>query len=598
VCRVQPDVWALPRAFDYLVPSEFAGLVRVGVIVRVPLHGRRVRGWVVADDVVPEAPHERLVPIHGVVSAGAPADVVALATWAAWRWAGPPSVFLRAASPPNLVDAAHWPEAVSARYPVAAPPGEIGARWPDAPVRLVIWPPAADRRALVASLLATDGSTLILVPEPASAGPLVRAVERSGRQVLHHRGDLAERARTEVWDRARRGATVVIGGRAAVWLPIPDLAAVVVLDEHDEAFQDERAPTWHAREVARERARRAKATLTMVSPTPSVDAARARDTVRVVPPARVLRAGWPIVEIVDLRAEPPGTGIASQVLGPAIHRAVDGGGLAICVVNRRGRARLLACRACRTLARCDTCGGALGQPDTELVCHRCGATRPPVCPVCGSTRFRAVRPGVRAVRDEVAALVPRVAVGDVDAATDRVGDAPVLVGTEAVLHRVRRDAHRPVRLVAFLAFDDELLAPRFRAHEQALALLARAARLLGPRGDGGRLLVQTHVPDHPVLEVPVSGDPTAFLAAESAVRAEIGFPPFGALAAISGATPAVDAAAAAIRNAGLSVLGGREGRALVRAMTVEELADGLARADLSAARALGRLRVSVDPPRV
>lgn len=598
VCRVQLDVPAVTRAFDYLVPESLEAALTVGTIVRVPLHGRRVRGWVVADDVVAETAVERLVPVHKVASAGPPPEVVALARWAAHRWAGPVTALLRAASPPNAVAAPVVAARASALYPVAPPPGDLGGPWPDAPVRVVTWPPAADRRALVVSLCAGEGSTLVLVPEPAAAGPLVRAIAREGREVLHHHGALADRVRTGVWDVARRGAQVVVGGRAAVWLPIPDLAAVVVLDERDEAFQEERAPTWHARDVALERARRDGAVVTLVSPAPSPDALAAAGAVAVVPAGRVLRGGWPTLDVVDLRDEPPGTGICARALGPAIQRALDAGGRALVVVNRKGRARLLACRACGSLARCAVCGAAVAQPDEQLECRRCGASRPPVCVQCGATRFRALRPGVHAVRDDVAGLVPRAAVADVDADTDVVGDAPVLVGTEAVLHRVARGDHPPVRVVAFLAFDEELLAPRYRAHEQALWLLVRAARLLGGRTGGGRLLVQTRMPEHPVLDAARRGDPTAFAAGETELRRALAYPPFGGVAELSGAPAAVGAAAEAVRAAGLTVVGGDTGPALVRAPSADRLADGLATADLGPARALGRLRVAVDPPRI
>jgi primosomal protein N' (replication factor Y) len=205
------------------------------------------------------------------------------------------------------------------------------------------------------------------------------------------------------------------------------------------------------------------------------------------------------------------------------------------------------------------------------------------------------------LRDEVAGLVPRVEVAEVDAATDPVdagvSAAPVLVGTEAVLHRLVRTRDHPVRLVAFLTFDEELMATRFRAHEQALWLLVRAARLLGPRTEGGRLLVQTRAPGHAVLRVAASGDPEPFAREEAEVRSELHYPPFGGLAEVSGAPAAVDAAATAMRDAGLTVLGGRDGPALVRAPSSTDLADGLARVDFAPARALGRLRVSVDPPR-
>ncbi|MGH9157950.1 MAG: hypothetical protein ACRD1K_19420, partial [Acidimicrobiales bacterium] len=97
--RVLPDARSLDKAFDYLVPDEFADRVRVGTVVRVPLHGRRVRGWVVADEVTPPE-GVRLLPLAGVVGQGPPPDVVELSTWAAHRWAGRRSSFLRTGSPP------------------------------------------------------------------------------------------------------------------------------------------------------------------------------------------------------------------------------------------------------------------------------------------------------------------------------------------------------------------------------------------------------------------------------------------------------------------------------------------------------------------
>ncbi|MEO7443237.1 MAG: hypothetical protein ABIW46_06880, partial [Acidimicrobiales bacterium] len=100
--RVLPDARSLDKAFDYLVPDELSGRVRVGTIVRVALHGRKVRGWVVADHVTPPD-GVRLLSLTGVAGEGPPADVVELAGWAAGRWAGRRSSFLRTASPPVLV---------------------------------------------------------------------------------------------------------------------------------------------------------------------------------------------------------------------------------------------------------------------------------------------------------------------------------------------------------------------------------------------------------------------------------------------------------------------------------------------------------------
>ncbi|HZR13380.1 MAG TPA: hypothetical protein VFC33_09025, partial [Acidimicrobiia bacterium] len=139
------------------MPDALDARVAVGTIVRVPLHGRRVRGWVVADGVAPETEPERLRPIAAAVSAGPSRELVDLCGWIAWRWCGPVVSLLRSASPPNVVapEAAPVPD-VGVHPVVDVPAGLDGIA--DAPVGLVAWPPASDRRALVRSLLAPSGS--------------------------------------------------------------------------------------------------------------------------------------------------------------------------------------------------------------------------------------------------------------------------------------------------------------------------------------------------------------------------------------------------------------------------------------------------------
>jgi primosomal protein N' (replication factor Y) len=230
-----------------------------------------------------------------------------------------------------------------------------------------------------------------------------------------------------------------------------------------------------------------------------------------------------------------------------------------------------------------------------LRCPRSHGDRPAICAACGSTALRPARPGIRRVRDDLAALLPRarVSVTEAGAGPDPVAD--VVIGTEAAFHRVGPD--RPVRLVAYLDLDQELLAARFRAAEQALWLLVRGARLLGGPSAGGRLLAQTRVPDHEVLAAARSGEPIPLLRTETARRQALALPPFGGLAVLSGDADAVATAVAALREH-VEVLGPVDGQALLRAPSSGELADGLAATDLGPARARGRLRVDVDPQRV
>ncbi len=602
------DVLAVERVFDYLVPEALASAVSVGTIVRVGLSGRRVRGWVVADGVEPQAAPERLRPLQAVVSAGPPPEVVELTAWAAWRFAGPRLPLLRSASPAAVIPPGP-PAPGRFGLPAGTPPpaeveaSALAAQAAQAPVSVVRWPPAGDVTALVTALVsgAGRGSTLVINPDPQAAAALASRLEAAGHRVVRYGagGRPAERARA--WDRARRGSCVVVGGRSAMLAPVPDLVAVVVLDDGAEALKEERSPAWHARDLAVERARRVGGRAVLVSPVPPLEALASAPV--VIPSRSTERGGWPVVEVVDRRREPPGLGLYSPRLVDALRRAVESKTPAVCVLNRRGRARLLACHACSELARCERCHAALSEGDDgSLACQACGHVRPKVCARCGGTRMRVLRSGVTRVREELAALLPGGEVAMVDAAATDVPQVPVIIGTEAVLHRVDEAG-----IVAFLDFDQELLAPRFRAGEQALWLLARAARLVGPRPSGGqprssrpggdgRVLVQTRLPRHEALDAAVRGDPGVLAAAEAPRRRMLDLPPYAALAELTGEAPALAVAAGELALAGVEASATGSGL-LVRAATHRELCDGLARA-LSAARPSGRIRAEVDPLRV
>lgn len=565
VVRVLPDVAAIDKTFDYLVPDALGDQVRVGTMVRIALAGRRVGGWVVEDDVEPPA-GKRLVALAKVTGWGPPADVVDLARWAAWRWAGRPATLLRTASPPVAVRGLPPPPAPRPPAPVVGEDDLVREAFARerAVVRL---PPAVDPFPFIAAAVAR-GPALVLAPSIARASHVTGRLRRQGTEVALVPRD---------WGRAAAGGATVVGARAGAWAPLPGLAAVVVLDAHDEVYQEERAPTWNAWQVAAERARRAGVPCVAVSPCPTLELLQWGEL--VVPSRARERSGWPAVDIVDRRKDDPRSGLYSERLVGALRA----GGRVVCVLNRKGRARLLACAACGELARCTTCDGAVEQDDEKLRCRRCGTVRPLVCASCGAQRFKNLRAGVSRVREELEALAG-VPVAEVtrDSGDDE-GRAAVIVGTEAVLHRVPQ-----ADVVAFLDIDQELLAPRYRAAEQALALLARAARMVG--GRGGRVLVQTRLPQHEVLTAALHADPGRMVAAESARRRSLGFPPFSALALVS--SEAADDYAAAL-PVHLDRLGPVEGRWLVRAPDHRTLCDGLAHTP----RPSGRLRVEVDPLR-
>ncbi len=586
--RVVVDETGVTRPFDYLVPADLADRVRVGTRVRVALGPRRAGAWIVAVDVEPPA-GVPLRPIAKVTGEGPDADLVDLAEWARWRWAAKTVVpFLRTASPERATPA--LPPPAVRDHPVPAPADPVLVDALAGGTAVLRTPPTADPLPLAQAASAL-GPALVLCPSRDQARSLAVRLRRAGVPTALH---------PEQWDRAAAGGCTVVGARAAAWAPVPGLAAVVVLDEHDEVHQEERSPTWHARDVAVERARRAGVPCVLATPTPSLEALDLGRLVRVDRAAE--RAGWPAVVVVDRTEEDVGR---NALFSPALVDVVRSGARVVSVLNTKGRAALLACGSCRAVARCADCGGAVRLPTRgseevpRLTCRRCGRTRPVICAGCGATDLRTIRMGVSRVADDLAALAgePVVEVTGDDAhdpaARRRADGARLLVGTEAVLHRVER-----ADVVAFLDLDAELLAPRYRAAEEALALLVRAGRIVGGRRDGGRVLVQTRLPDHEVVRAAVLGDPARWSDVEAARRADLGLPPAVALAEVGDA--AGEAFAEALRTvvadaaSPVRVRGPLEGTWRVEAPDHASLCDALA----ATARPPGRLRLAVDPPRL
>lgn len=566
-----PDVAAIEKEFDYVVPASWddgrSDRLVVGSMVRVPLAGRRVAGWITAVDVDPE-PGVKLAELSKLSGIGPDADMLALAEWAAWRWAGRRVALLRAASPERMVAAA----AIAPRAaPVPDGPRDVFDEAFDLGVATVRVAPSDDGIA-VALAACRRGAALIVVADAGRARRLAVALRRAGQRVALGGDD---------WAIAAGGATVV-GSRSAVWLPMPDLRAVVVIDEHDSRLKEERTPAWNARDVAIERARRSQAPVVLVSPVPSLEALTSGRLLRQ--PRSTERDGWPMIDVHDRRDDDPvRAGLFGERLGPLL----AGRDRIVCVLNRKGRARLLACSACGELARSEDGATTMVLVEDHLQTPDGLERRPVVCAHCGSTTLKNLRLGVERAREELAALVGE-AVDEVTATTTEAPSSRVIIGTEAVLHRVDR-----ADIVVFLDFDHELLSTRQRAAEQALGLVAHGARLTGGRGDGGRIVIQTRQPDHEVINAAVLGDPSIVAIAERDRRRALSLPPYGAQVSVSGAGGA-EFIAALPSSDSFDVRGPIDGQWLLRGEALEPILDVLA----NTTRPAARVRIEVDPLRV
>lgn len=571
IARVLCDRSGPDRAFDYRIPADLAHRVAVGSVVRIDLHGRRIGGWVRELDPVDASPAEELLPIQRVSGVG-PDDVVCeLAEWAAHRWAGRRSQFFRAASPARVVNAV-GASSYSGVKPEPRSPATTGLL--DGVGGVLRLPPTSDVLPSVWSCL-QRGPVLVIVPGVDDAAILNSRIGRAGvtTALLPHE-----------WHRAAAGVDVTIGTRIAAFARMPELASIVVLDEFDERLQSESSPTWHAREVLSERAHRAGIPLVLVSAVPTPEGLEGRE-VAAPPPTRE-KAGWPDLVVSDLsEGDHRSVGRLSSAV---IHELRDTSRRVLCVINRTGTSRLLACKGCRELATCEQCESLMSQPgDDELFCAKCGSRRPLLCTQCNGMSFSNLRPGTGRLVKELAAAAGRSAVlieGDAQPEWSS-GSTDVLVGTEALLHRV---AHADT--VVFLDIDGELFAPRFRAGEHVLELLARAARVVGRRGDGGRLILQTMHPDHELLKAVGRLDIAAATEAERMHRQALSLPPYGAMAVIEG-----ESAGDFVASLPDTVrVGGSGDRRQVRGSTPDVLADALA---VGQRPAKGRLRVAVNPNR-
>lgn len=603
VVGVLPDVTGVDRIFSYLVPAELDERCSIGSVVRVPLGSRRVRGWVIEEQH--EVEELALREIHSFVSFAATEEIVELARFAAWRYAGRLRAFLVAASPqrninqlPSTLEATADRQSVEDDAPVAAAIQRALAQ-PSAVLRL---PPSTPRLEIVESALRSlrlfgrQGSVLVLLPEHADVARLGDLLSSRGEDVATYPDD---------WQLARTGARVVIGTRNAVLAPLSELSGIVVVDAHAEAYINERTPSWRAPVLARERARRADVPCLLVSPTTTLDLLGTDEahTLRF----DVERAGWPHLEILDRRNEDPRIGLFASGLAEIVRQArrAEPRRPVVAMLNRTGRARLLACRSCGELITCERCAAALVEslPDAQaeaagsevkmLACPKCHATRPVICSRCHSTSLRSLRIGVHRATEEFQALIGEPAT-ELTASSDMAPvDAGLIVGTEAVLHRVRAAS-----LVVMLDFDQELGAHRLRGAEHALGLLARAGRLVGGRGGSRsgfvrRVVVQTRTPDHVVLKAAVAGDPGILTSSERQMRQALHLPPYSALALLSG-PEAQEVADALAGTAGVEVASAEERGILVRAQHDVLLLDALFELQVAARD----LRVEVDPESV
>ncbi|NPV14438.1 hypothetical protein HPY86_05855 [candidate division WOR-3 bacterium] len=355
------------------------------------------------------------------------------------------------------------------------------------------------------------GSVLFLMPERRLKewGNLAREIWGEG--VIEYHNGLSLANQRKAWLKAVESErALIIGVRAAVWVPVRNLSGVVILEEHFPGYKEERRPMWHARDVAIARAKFASCPVLLTDRTPTLETygniKSGRFTLLAPLKFTVTRERIFVVDMRLHRGE-----LFSPRLLTELRRAVDKGRVAVLFLNRKGVSRFVVCRQCGRVLKCQECGvpGVL-TADARIVCRYCGSgyEAPDKCPLCQGVDFEFRAPGVDMVQRKLKEY------GFTGAGMQ------IVVGTKKLLSQ---DFPDNLGVVGIVNLDTEFALPDFRTREKVLHLLGNLITRV--QRQRARLVIQTYRPEEPVLDCCLQGDAEKFLKEELRLRKEAGFPP-------------------------------------------------------------------------
>lgn len=392
---------------------------------------------------------------------------------------------------------------------------------------------------------------LVLVPEISLTPQTIEAFRGrfSDIAVLHSHLHVAERGNH--WRRIARGQVqVIVGARSAIFAPTGKLGLIVIDEEHESSFKQEKTPRYHARDVAVMRARLENIPILLGSATPSLESwhnAQKGQYTLLTLPRRVADRPLPLVKLIDLKhdrhADKKPHGL-SPSLERAMKQALDANGQVMLLLNRRGYSTYLFCPACGHVEHCKFCDLSMTYHREQHVtmCHYCGyETKPPEkCPVCGAGQVLYQGMGTEKLQAEIEAKFPKCKVERMDSDTMkrpgshgkvldafRRGDIHILLGTQMIAKGLD---FPNVTLVGVVNADVGLHHADFRASERTFQLLAQVAGRTGRGDTAGYVYIQTLQPDHPSIALAAKHDYLTFAQEEMQARRAHNYPPFQRMA--------------------------------------------------------------------
>ncbi len=366
---------------------------------------------------------------------------------------------------------------------------------------------------------------------------------------------LSQGERYTTWQSASQGKiNIMIGARSAIFAPFPNLGLIIIDEEHDTSYKQEKRPMYHTRELAQKRAELERATLVLGSATPSLEAfyralTGSKPYRLLTLPERIYKRSLPSVDVVDMREElekSKNRGILSLKLSEAIADRLKKGEEIILFLNRRGYSTFILCRECGFVLKCPNCNVSMVYhfDEKKVKCHYCNHRdeAPRFCPRCGSRKIRYFGTGTEKVEQVVKKMFPgaKVMRMDIDTmhykhAAQKIFNAfrqkkvDILVGTQLV---AKGWDFPDVTLVGIISADTALNLPDFRSAERTFSLITQVAGRSGRGPKGGEVIVQTYNPDHYSIRMAVMHDYCSFYDKEIEFRKELSYPPITNLVVI------------------------------------------------------------------
>lgn len=545
--------------FTYGVPKELVDQVQVGHVVSLPFRGKK-RAGVVIEAV--KKPDFKTLEIGAIVTGPLPEHLISLVPWMRDYYASPVSEIVKTILPNGVLKKRRKvsPQKIK---------GQIRKRPDLTPNQATIVREILEKKTkphlvfgvtgsgktevyldVLEKVIASGKQAIVLVPEVAlTPQTVMRFEERFSGQVALYHSYLKETERANVWKSVFEGEKkIVVGSRSALFLPFNNLGLIVIDEEHENSYKQDKNPKYLTNEVGEKIMEFTGAHLVLGSATPSLESffySKGGKYYFHKLDERYIQEKMPETKIVDMRNEfrYGNKSIFSETLQKEIRKVLDEKRQVVLFMNRRGYSTFVSCRDCGYVVMCPRCDIPLvyheSRKQTGLFCHHCDyrTSVPTVCPNCKSHAIKYFGKGTQKIESEIRQFFPKARVKRMDADSVKKDHTniyedfknknfDILIGTQMIA----KGWDLPdVDLVGIVSADNMLNLPDFRASEHAFSLITQVSGRTGRGKNRGVVILQTYNPDSPILQMAARHDYEAFYEYELPKRKELFYPPFSHL---------------------------------------------------------------------